>query len=74
MNEHMRPGPRFSLEVPDSLEESGAHFLARKIREFWRAKGYRVITTVRPIGGYGPNRHDFVVRSDMVNGMPQVRL
>lgn len=74
MFEHARGGPHFSRFIPDSLSESGAFYLARKICEYWRGRGYRVITTVQPIGGAGPNRDDFMIRSDMVNGMPQVHL
>lgn len=74
MFEHARGGPHFSRLIPDSLSEPGAFYLAFKIREYWRGRGYRVITTVQPIGGAGPNRDYFVIRSDMVNGVPQVRL
>ncbi len=58
----------------NNLSRPGALALAERISNYWRARGYRFITTaVMPLvdteGGYG-QAHLYVVRSNMSDGLP----
>ena len=59
----------------DHMTLSGANELARRIREYWAAKGKTVNTAVEAfrIRGSGGNITGdlYCVRSNMVNGTPQ---
>lgn len=58
--------------MTDAFTEEGARALAKKIREYWKACGSIVTTTVES-GSVGDGRF-WVVRSDMVNAMPRQRV
>lgn len=57
----------------DSFTREGAHRLARKIEEYWRAQGGPVPRVAIVEGPFLPSMRSarFDVRSDMVNGKPQ---
>lgn len=54
----------------DNLKEFGAHKLAATIRAFWKSEGYpEPKVRVEQIPPSGKDAY-YVVRSDMVGGMP----
>ncbi len=59
---------------PDHFTEDGARALAKRIREYWAARGGVVATTVVHVNmgpaGYGTGSM-FGVRSDMVDAFPR---
>lgn len=62
-----------SRDDRDSLSSDGAHHLAARIREYWRAQGYvEPYVHVEAI----PNRSKdgysvYTIRSDMLDGLPR---
>lgn len=58
-------------ELPDYLDEPGARRIANRIERFWRGKGMTVECRVVPMAVDMRNRRVFVVRSDMVAGLPR---
>lgn len=62
-------------EIPDHLTEAGAVNLARKLEAYWKERGFDVDAIVQR--GIGRCSHMdksggawFVVRSNLVNGLP----
>jgi len=61
---------------PDYCSKDGAHKLAKKIEEYWRAKGSKQIDTwvepgARVSGSESTSANvRFDVRTNMVNGLP----
>lgn len=57
--------------MDDRFTESGAGVLARKIERHWKAKGHpNVKAWVEKSGGGLLNVPIFVVRSNLINGLP----
>jgi len=57
---------------PDHCTSNGARTLAKRVRAYWATLGYRVETTITPIGGTEKKLRGFCgVRSDMVDGWPR---
>ncbi|KAA0581520.1 hypothetical protein [Azospirillum sp. Sh1] len=77
-----QPYPRFhpgpSAGRLDSFSERGARELARRIRTAWANIGWDVEVRVERLAsedvGDGRSIAHFIVRSDLINGMPQRRL
>lgn len=77
-----QPYPRFhpgpSAGRLDSFSERGARELARRIRTVWANIGWDVEVRVERIAseelGDGRSIAHFIVRSDLINGLPQRRL
>lgn len=56
----------------DFVTVGGAEELAARIRAYWADRGYEVQTTVEPFTRIeGKAETFYVVRSDMVGGLPQ---
>lgn len=56
-------------DVSDLLSPYGAGVLAAAIATYWRERGYTVVAERYELPGSG----GWGVRSDLVNGLPQVR-
>lgn len=71
-----QPGP--ARGRIDSFTEQGARETARQIRSAWRRLGWDVDVRVERIAsadeGDGRSIAHFIVRSDLVNGLPRRRL
>lgn len=66
------------LTKEEYMDERGAKKLAGIIRKYWSDRGYDVLTTIAPVTAkMGARSVDekviWVVRSDMLNGMPRWR-
>ena len=58
--------------MSDFCTNEGANYLAERIREFWRKRGYEVDIEARREGFISTMRSARTdLRSDMVNGMPR---
>ena len=59
---------------PDHCTAPGARALAKRLRGYWAKLGYRVNTSIEPLGGSGKKLQGlYAVRSDMVDGWPVAR-
>lgn len=64
------------LNPPETLTEAGAHDLAARIMAYWMDRGYfgvevRVERQAVQQSGFDHGHAIWVVRSDMVGGMPK---
>lgn len=58
--------------MSDFCTNEGANYLAERIKEFWRKRGYEVDIEARREGFISTMRSARTdLRSDMVNGMPR---
>lgn len=58
--------------MSDFCTNEGAQYLAERIREFWRRRGYEVDVEARREGFVSTMRSARTdLRSDMINGMPR---
>ena len=57
---------------PEHMSQAGATALMLRIRSYWMQQGYLPVLRVEPVGS--TQGEIWVVRSNMVNGMPQGRV
>lgn len=56
------------------MDRNEAHAAAQRIKEYWRARGAEVTTSVYYVPGSKTNDYgEFCIQSDLVNGLPQKR-
>lgn len=62
------------MTATDFLTQGGAETLMRRIRLFWKERGYSVVLWVELVQYDRVNGHGaYCVRSDLVNGMPRTQ-
>jgi hypothetical protein len=59
------------LMLRDTLSRTGAEELKARIEDYWHSRGFAVTVDIAPDALFGDRI--WVVRSDMINGLPRRR-
>jgi hypothetical protein len=58
-------------DYPNRLNQAGALELEKTIRKYWADRGYRIETTIEPMTNRDSKAPVFVLRSNLLNGLPR---